>query len=139
MYCAGLAEGAIMIDVDMRTRRMKRADNRTMPARPFPFVSGARRVEEATAQSCVPTVQVSELDGMFNVYADFTMVPDAEHVTVEFAQQGIIVSGGTIQRYIPIPTDGDIELAKVRVTDRVARISIPTAGLGHRWRAIVMW
>jgi hypothetical protein len=119
---------------------MKRADNRAMPARPFPFVSGARRLEEATTQSCSPAVQVSELDGMFNVHADFRRVPDAEHhVTVEFAQQGVIISGGTIQRYIPIPTDGDIELAKVTVADGVARISIPTAGLGHRWRAIVMW
>ena len=126
-----------MVDVDARGTR--RADKRAMPVRPFPLVRGARRLEEATAQSCLPTVEVSELHGMFNVHADFSMVPDAENVTVEFAQQGIIISGGTTQRYIPIPTDGDIELAKVRVADCVARLSIPTAGRGHRWRAIVMW
>jgi hypothetical protein len=86
-----------------------------------------------------PIIEVSEQDGWFTVYADFRMVPDAEHVTVEFAQQGVIISGGAMQRYIPIPTDGDIELASVHVANGVARIAVPVAGLGHRWRAIVMW
>jgi hypothetical protein len=58
---------------------------------------------------------------------------------VEFAQQGVIISGGAMQRYIPIPTDGDIELASVHVANGVARITVPVAGLAHRWRAIVMW
>lgn len=93
----------------------------------------------ASPQQISPIIEVSELDGLFNVYADFRMVPDADNVTVEFAQQGMVISGGTIQRYIPIPTDSDIELTRVDVADRVARIAVPTAGLGHRWRAIVMW
>ena len=96
-------------------------------------------MSQHASDSGEPIIEVSELDGTFSVYGDFRMVPDAENVTVEFAQQGVIISGGTIQRYIPIPTDGDIELAAVQVMGGIARIAVPVAGLGHRWRAIVMW
>jgi hypothetical protein len=97
-----------------------------------------RPLRGAAAES-EPIIEVSERDGRFNIYADFRMVPDAEHVTVEFTQQGMNISGGAMQRYIPIPTDGDIELAMVQVAEGVARITVPVVGLGHRWRAIVMW
>ena len=86
-----------------------------------------------------PMIEVSESDGLYKVCADFRMIPDAKHLTVEFARQGIVITGGTIERYVPIPTDGDIELSRVEVGDGVARIAVPTAGLGQRWRAIVMW
>lgn len=88
-----------------------------------------------------PVIDVSESDGHFNVYADFRPVLEssAGQVVVEFAQQGIILTGGTEQRYLPIPTDALILHAQVAVTDGIARISIPTADAGHRWRSIVMW
>ncbi len=86
-----------------------------------------------------PIIEVSEREGVFQVHADFTMLADAETVTVEFAQQGIIISGGSAERYVPIPTDAETEWASVTVNGAVARISVPTAGLGHRLRAITMW
>jgi len=86
-----------------------------------------------------PIIEVSEREGVFQVHADFTMLADAETVTVEFAQQGIIISGGSAERYVPIPTDAETEWASVAVHGAVARISVPTAGLGHRLRAITMW
>jgi hypothetical protein len=67
------------------------------------------------------------------------MIDGTDTVTVEFAQQGVMIHGGGVQRYIPVPTDGDVERATVRIADRIARIVVPTAGLGHRWRAIVLW
>jgi hypothetical protein len=87
----------------------------------------------------MPIIEVSEREGVFHVYADFTMLADAENVTVEFAQQGIFISGGSVERYVPIPTDAETEWASVTVNGAVARISVPTAGLGHRMRAITMW
>ena len=98
-----------------------------------------RRSFPSAAQESSPIIEVFESDGRFHVSADFSMVPDADDVTVEFAQQGVIVSGGTMQRYIPIPTDGDLELATVHVADGVARVTVPVAGLGLRWRAIATW
>ncbi|MGC3974462.1 MAG: hypothetical protein QM771_08795 [Nitrospira sp.] len=88
-----------------------------------------------------PVIEVSESDGNFNVYADFRPVlqNSAMQVSVEFAQQGIILTGGTVERYLPIPTDAFIGHARVTVTGGIARISIPTADSGHRWRSIVMW
>jgi hypothetical protein len=86
-----------------------------------------------------PVIQVSERQGVFNVRADFTMIPDAESITIEFARQGIIIVGGSAERYVPIPTDAETEWAAVLIDGAVARISVPTAGLGHRWRAISMW
>ena len=126
-----------MIDAEVSTGENRRTQQRTS-LQSIPAVRGSAP-GDASAQQSLPTIEVSELNGMFKVYADFRRVPQADHVSVEFAQQGIIISGGTAQRYIPIPTDGDIESAKVDVTDGVARISIRTAGLGHRWRTIVMW
>ncbi|HET6676267.1 MAG TPA: hypothetical protein VFG71_13060 [Nitrospiraceae bacterium] len=124
-----------MVDSRVTTAKVIRSRNHatlssrstTVPTSQYPFPSAE------------PIIEVSELDGTFSVYGDFRMVPDVENVTVEFAQQGVIISGGTIQRYIPIPTDGDIELASVHVMGGIARIAVPVAGLGHRWRAIVMW
>lgn len=98
-----------------------------------------RNGSTATSVQESPMIEVSESDGIYKVCADFRMIPDAKHVTVEFARQGIVITGGTIERYVPIPTDGDIELSQVEVGDGVARIAVPTAGLGQRWRAIVMW
>lgn len=127
-----------MVDAEVSTGKNRRAQQRATSAQSIPAVRRSALGEQSVQQS-LPTIEVSELDGIFKVYADFRRVPQADNVSVEFAQQGIIISGGTAQRYIPIPTDGDIESAKVDVTDGVARISIRTAGLGHRWRAIVMW
>jgi hypothetical protein len=96
-----------------------------------------RRPEETRGRS--PILSVFELDGKFHVEADFRPVPHVDKVTVAFAQQGILISGGAVERYVPIPTDGNLDLAKVHVVDGIAKISVPTAGLGYRWRAIVMW
>jgi hypothetical protein len=100
------------------------------------------RPDGGTAQGAAPIVDVSEQDGAFHVYADFSMmahVPGGSDLTVEFGRQGVVLRSGGMQRYIPIPTDGEIERATVSNVAGIVRISIPTAGLGHRWRAIVMW
>ena len=84
-----------------------------------------------------PLIEVS-----FNVYADFRAMPEmasAEEIAVEFARQGIILSSGSHQRYVPIPTDAQIEHARVTIDAGIVRMSVPTADLGHRWRSIVMW
>ena len=89
-----------------------------------------------------PVIEVSESDGTFNVYADFRAMPEmasAEEIAVEFARQGIILSSGSHQRYVPIPTDAQIEHARVTIDAGIVRMSVPTADLGHRWRSIVMW
>lgn len=89
-----------------------------------------------------PLIEVSESDGRFNVYADFRPMPEmssAEEIAVEFARQGIILSSGLLQRYVPLPTDAQIEHARVTIDAGVVRMSVPTADLGHRWRSIVMW
>ena len=89
-----------------------------------------------------PLIEVSESDGTFNVYADFRAMPEmasAEEIAVEFARQGIILSSGSHQRYVPIPTDAQIEHARVTIDAGIVRMSVPTADLGHRWRSIVMW
>jgi hypothetical protein len=130
-------KGEIMIDSRVITAKADRRRNFATLSRHS--ASRRRHPSSAAAQESSPIIEVSELDGRFHVSADFRMVPDANNVTVEFAQQGVIISGGTMQRYIPIPTDGDIELATVNVADGVARVTVPVAGLGHRWRAIVMW
>jgi len=98
------------------------------------------------ASSCAiqqgPVIEVSESDGTFNVYADFRAMPDmssAEEIAVEFARQGIILSSGLLQRYVPLPTDAQIEHARVTIDAGIVRMSVPTADLGHRWRSIVMW
>lgn len=89
-----------------------------------------------------PLIEVSESDGTFNVYADFRAMQDmstAEDIAVEFARQGIILAGGSVQRYVPLPTDAQIEHARVTIDAGIVRMSVPTADLGHRWRSIVMW
>lgn len=89
-----------------------------------------------------PLIEVSESDGTFNVYADFRSMPDmssAEEIAVEFARQGIILTRGSVQRYVPLPTDAQIEHARVTIDAGIVRMSVPTADLGHRWRSIVMW
>lgn len=88
-----------------------------------------------------PIIEVSECDDTFNVYADFRTVLDNSEapVVVKFAQQGMILAGGAVQRYLPIPTDALIMHARVTIDGGIARISIPTADSGHRWRSIVMW
>jgi hypothetical protein len=104
--------------------------------------SGAHALSESSAHSGLPIIEVSELDGAFNVYADFSRLAglsDTPEVTVEFGQQGVVITGGAVQRYVPIPTDGEIERATVMNAGGIVRISVPTAGLGHRWRSIVMW
>ena len=97
----------------------------------FPFVQGGG-----------PIIEVSELDGAFNVYADFNMLAGRSgppEVAIEFAQQGVVIICGTVQRYVPIPTDGKIEQTMVKNTGGIVIISVPTAGFGHRWRSILMW
>ena len=60
------------------------------------------------------------------------MLADVKTVTIEFARQGIIISGGSAERYVPIPTDAETEWASVTVNGAVARISVPTA-----WRRTI--
>jgi hypothetical protein len=87
-------------------------------------------------------IEVSESDGRFNVYADFRAMSEmssAEEIAVEFAQQGIVFSSGLLQRYVPLPTDAQIEHAMVTIDAGIVRMSVPTADLGHRWRSIGMW
>jgi hypothetical protein len=89
-----------------------------------------------------PIIDVSESDGFFHVYADFTSAKRSlgpADITVEFARQGLVLRQGALERYIPIPTDGEVDRARVQNTDGIVRISVPTAGLGHRWRSIIMW
>jgi hypothetical protein len=88
-----------------------------------------------------PIIDVSESDGFFHVHADFSTndFVGRTEATVEFARQGVVITQGTVQRYIPIPTDGEIDRAKVTNNGGIVRISVPTAGLGQRWRSIIMW
>ncbi|MCS6288782.1 MAG: hypothetical protein H8K10_07365 [Nitrospira sp.] len=89
-----------------------------------------------------PLIEVSESDGTFNVSADFRAMQDtssAEDMAVEFARQGVILAGGSVQRYVPLPTDAQIEHARVTIDAGIVRMSVPTADLGHRWRSLVMW
>jgi hypothetical protein len=89
-----------------------------------------------------PIIDVSESDGFFHVRADFSMTNDfvgRTEAMVEFARQGVVITQGTLQRYIPIPTDGEIDRAKVTNNGGIVHISVPTAGLGQRWRSIIMW
>ncbi|MEP7153747.1 MAG: hypothetical protein ABI856_18745 [Nitrospira sp.] len=98
--------------------------------------------EESIGRQGAPIIDVSECDGTFNIYADFTLLAgsvEASDPTVEFARQGVVITHGTMQRYIPIPTDGEIERATVKNAGGILRISVPTADLGHRWRSITMW
>ena len=100
------------------------------------FLASSRAIQQG------PLIEVSESDGTFNVYADFRAMPEmasAEEIAVEFARQGIILSSGSHQRYVPIPTDAQIEHARVTIDAGIVRMSVPTADLGHRWRSIVMW
>ena len=87
-----------------------------------------------------PIIDVSESDGFFPVYADFASAKESvgpADITVEFARQGVVLRQGALD--IAIPTDGEIDRAKVQNTGGIVRISVPTAGLGHRWRSIIMW
>lgn len=89
-----------------------------------------------------PLIEVSESDGVLNVYADFRSMAglsSLENINVEFAQQGMILTCDAVQRYVPLPTDAQIEHARVMIAGGIVRMSVPTADLGHRWRSIVMW
>ncbi len=88
-----------------------------------------------------PVIEVSESDGAFHVYADFRSVlqDSGADIGVEFAQQGMTLTSGKVQRYLPIPTDAQTEHARVIIDGGIVRMSVPTADLGHRWRSIVMW
>ncbi|MDR4478964.1 MAG: hypothetical protein R3B37_04350 [Nitrospira sp.] len=110
-------------------------------------------VEDRASASCAaldssglpqhgPLIEVSESDGVLNVYADFRSMPglsSLENINVEFAQQGMILTCDAVQRYVPLPTDAQIEHARVMIAGGIVRMSVPTADLGHRWRSIVMW
>ena len=72
---------------------------------------------------------------MFHVHADFSRLPalDRESDTaVEFARQGVKITCGSVQRYIPIPTDGEIHRATVTKAGGLVRVAVPTAGLANR-------
>ncbi len=111
------------------------------------------QAEDRTSESCPtlgsnglvqqgPLIEVSESDGVLNVHADFRSIPglsSVEHIAVEFAQQGLILTCDAVQRYVPLPTDAQIEHARVTIAGGIVRISVPTADWGHRWRSIVMW
>lgn len=106
----------------------------------------ARAVEDYVRQQYAPLnaplIEVSESDGTFNVYADFSLMAelsDETKATVVFARQGLVITRGTVQRYVPIPTDSEIEHATVKSDGAIVRISVPTAGLGDRWRSLIMW
>lgn len=116
----------------------RKESRRAVYSRPVPL----RSAEESIGRQNSPIIDVSECGGCFHVYADFTVTNDllgSAEATVEFARQGVVITRGSIQRYIPIPTDGEIDRAKVTNTGGIVRISVPTAGLGHRWRSIIMW
>ncbi len=95
----------------------------------------------ADLDSRQPVIDVFERQGVFEVYADFRPVLQTSgvEVIVEFAQQGVMLTAGAVERYLPIPTDALVQHARVTILDGIARISIPTADSGHRWRSIVMW
>ncbi len=88
-----------------------------------------------------PVIEVFESDGTFNIYADFRPAREdsGADILIRFAQQGMILTMGPVQRYLPIPADAQIEHARVTITDGIVRASIRTAYSGHRWRSIVMW
>ncbi|MBA2485471.1 MAG: hypothetical protein H0V35_05110 [Nitrospira sp.] len=102
----------------------------------------ARAVEDSIRQQYAPLIHVSESDGTFNAYADFSLMAelsDDTKVTVVFAHQGLVSTHGTIQRYVPTPTDSEIEHATVKSDSAIVRISVPTPGLGDCWRSLIMW
>ena len=103
--------------------------------------SASFRGAGADLDSRQPVIDVIQSDGVFEVYADFRPVLQTSgvEVIVEFAQQGVMLTAGSVARYLPIPTDALVQHARVTVLDGIARISIPTADSGHRWRSIVMW
>lgn len=118
------------------------ASQRSSGTETYPPLARNSSREESIGRQGAPIIDVSECDGTFNIYADFTLLVDsleASEPSVEFARQGVVLTHGTVQRYIPIPTDGEIERATVRNAGGIVRISVPTADLGHRWRSITMW
>ncbi len=124
------------IDPVMQEPRSPRAARREPHGSP----DGARY--PIAAAGCLhPIINVSEVDGTMYVHADFQPVlgEPSEQVSVQFAQQGVILACGTVQRYLPIPTDALVSQARVSIAGGVARIAIPTADAGHRWRSLVMW
>jgi hypothetical protein len=116
---------------------IKTAPSRHSSYRPQPKVAGRTSDDRVPNQS--PAISLFLAEGCFIVEADFSMVAGSNPVTVEFAQQGILFNGGAVQRYIPIPTESDVERASVILDGRIARVSVPTAELGTRWRTIGMW
>lgn len=89
-----------------------------------------------------PLIEVSESEGMFHVHADFSRLPELDReseTAVEFARQGVKITCGSVQRYIPVLSDGEIERATVTNAGGIVHIAVPTAGLGQRWRSIIMW
>ena len=124
------------IDPVMQEPRSPRVARRE----PHGLTEGARD-PIAGAGSLHPLINVSEVEGTIYVHADFQPVlgDSSEQVTVQFAQQGVILACGTVQRYLPIPTDALVSQARVSIAGGVARIAIPTADAGHRWRSLVMW
>ena len=127
-----------MINMERATRIATRKRHQAATASPALSAMTEHSPRENAGKQA-PAISVSESDASFTIHADFSMIDGTDAVTVEFAQQGVVIHGGGVQRYIPIPTDGDVERATVRIADRIARIVVPTAGLGHRWRAIVLW
>ncbi len=118
------------------------ASQRSKTAETPPLLARDHSREESIGRQRAPIIDVSECDGTFTIYAEFTLLADsveASEPTVEFARQGVMITHGTMQRYIPIPTDGEIERATVKTAGGIVRISVPTADLGHRWRSITMW
>lgn len=99
------------------------------------------RRADTSFDSRQPVIDVIDSDGMFEVYADFRPVLESSgaEVIVEFSRQGVMLTAGPVERYLPIPTDAHVPHARVTVHDGTARLSIPTADSGHRWRSIVMW
>lgn len=118
------------------------ASQRSNGTETYPLLARDHSREESIGRQGAPSIDVSECDGTFNIYADFNLLTDsveAPEPSVEFARQGVVITHGMVQRYIPIPTDGEIERATVKNAGGIVRISVPTADLGHRWRSITMW
>ena len=115
-----------------------KGNDRMSPARLAPGISAVN----GSDHDPVPIIEISERDGLLHISADFTMARESSvrgEATVEFAHQGVVITRGSIQRYIPIPTDSEVHLAKVTREGGIVRVFLPTAGLGPRWRSIIMW
>ncbi len=128
-----------MINEPSTTTPRCSADDLIQSDSPYVFPPSGSQPNGGISQA--PIIEVSESDGTFQIYADFrpALQGAKTDIEVEFARQGMILTSGKVQRYLPLPTDAQTDHARVAIADGIVRVSIQTADLGHRWRSIVMW